>query len=174
MRAFYSFLLRIEAVLAGALLVTMVAVIFFGGVARMMGSPMNWTIDLATCCFAWATFLCADIAWRRGLLMSIDTLVEKMPRGGRRALRYFNLGLIAAFLAYLVYQGVSLTWTTRARTFNGIPGVSYSWVTASLPVGAFLMLVTTILKVRETWRGEEPAGLSAPPRDPDLLDEVKG
>ena len=30
----------------------------------MSGYPLNWTIDVATCLFAWACFLCADIAWR--------------------------------------------------------------------------------------------------------------
>ncbi|WP_145106893.1 TRAP transporter small permease [Cereibacter sediminicola] len=144
----YSYFTRAEAVIAGLLLLTMVGLIFAAGVARMLHHPLNWSIDLATCCFAWAAFICADIAWRRNLLMSIDLLADNGPAWLGRALFYLNHLLIAAFLLYLVWHGISLTWTTRARSFNGIPGVSYSWVTASLPTGALLMLLTTGLKLR--------------------------
>ena len=42
----------------------MVALIFLGGVSRVLGYPLNWSTDFATAFFAWACFLCADIAWR--------------------------------------------------------------------------------------------------------------
>jgi TRAP-type transport system small permease protein len=44
------------------------------------------------------------------------------------------------------------------RSFQGIPAISYSWVTMSLPVGAMLLLITTALKVRADWRGEGAEG----------------
>jgi TRAP-type C4-dicarboxylate transport system permease small subunit len=158
MRSLYSKLTRAEAVLAAVLLMLMVLLIFFGGFARMMRMPQNWTIDLATCFFAWAAFLCADIAWRRDLLMSITLVPERLPARFQRALTFFNLALVTAFLLFLLGQGVYLTWASRARTFNGISRVSFSWVTASLPVGAALMLVTTWLKFRAALRGETVLG----------------
>jgi len=33
---------------------------------------------------------------------------------------------------------------SRARSFQGIPEISYSWVTMSMPVGCLLLLVTTL------------------------------
>ncbi len=158
MRAFYDTVLKIEAVLAGVLLMMMVGLIFLGGVARMMAMPLNWTIDLASCSFAWAAFLCADIAWRKDLFMSIEMLVERAPERVQRWITLFNYALIAAFLIYLIYAGIHISWVSRARSFQGIPGVSYSWVTASLPAGSALMLITTILKVRTFLRsGERPS-----------------
>lgn len=148
MKTFYVLFTRAEAVLAGMLLMLMVALIFAGGVSRMLFTPLNWTIDLATCSFAWGAFLCADIAWRRDLLMSVGLVSENAPRRVARALVYINFAIIAGFLAFILWYGVSLTWTSRGRSFNGIPDVSYSWVTASLPAGAFLMLLTTAHKVR--------------------------
>ena len=65
-----------------------------------------------------------------------------------------SYALIAAFLVYLVTMGIYLSWISRIRSFQGIPGVSYSWATMSLPVGALLLLVTTMLKVRSELRGE--------------------
>jgi TRAP-type C4-dicarboxylate transport system permease small subunit len=148
MEKLYQRFLRAEAILAGTFLVLMVLLIFAGGVARMMHHPINWTIDLATCFFAWAVFLCADIAWRNDALMSIDVLAERLPPPAQQALRQVNYAIISAFLLYAIYAGLWLSWVSRARSFQGIPGVSYSWVTMSLPVGAFLLLVTTLLKVR--------------------------
>ncbi|WP_309084372.1 TRAP transporter small permease subunit [Chelativorans sp.] len=148
MRSIYSFICRLEAVLAGTFLLLMVALIFTGGVARMLGHPLNWTIDLATCFFAWGCFLCADIAWRKDALMSIELVTERLPRRAARALLYFNYLILTAFLAYVVYAGTWLSWVSRARSFQGIPGVSYSWVTASIVVGGLLLLVTTLLKIR--------------------------
>lgn len=154
MRALYAFVLRLEAVLAGLFLILMVALIFTGGVARMLHTPLNWTIDLATCFFAWACFLCADIAWRRDALMSINFLTELLPHRGQRLLLYTNYVIIAGFLVYLVYAGAWLSWVSRARSFQGIPGVSYSWVTMSIVVGSLLLLITTLLKIRDALRAD--------------------
>lgn len=148
----YALLLRLEAVLAGTFLLLMVALIFTGGVARMLGHPLNWTIDLATCFFAWGCFLCADIAWRRNALMAITAVTDRLPQRAARALFYANHAIIALFLGYVVYAGIWLSWVSRARSFQGIPGVSYSWVTASIAVGGALMLLTTLLKLHQALR----------------------
>ena len=95
MKMVYRLLTRTEAILAATLLMLMVAVIFFGGLARMMHVPLNWTVEVATCCFAWACFLCADIAWRNNMLMSIDALVEHLPNRVRRGMLYLNYAIIA-------------------------------------------------------------------------------
>jgi TRAP-type C4-dicarboxylate transport system permease small subunit len=156
MKAFYAGVLRVEARVAAALLVLMVVLIFLGSVARVAGSPLNWTTDAATCFFAWACFLCADVAWRRGAMMSIELVVAKLPAPVRKLLRLANYLIIGIFLAYVVVMGLWLTWISRARSFQGIPEVSYSWVTLSMPVGALLLLITTLLKVRDEWA--RPAG----------------
>ena len=130
----------------------MVALIFVGACARVLGTPLNWTVDFATAFFAWACFLCADVAWRRGSLMSIDLLVERLPAGAQKALRLANYAIIAAFLAYLAVMGTWLAWTSRVRSFQGIPEISYAWVTMSAAVGGLLLLITTILKAKEEFK----------------------
>jgi len=56
-------------------------------------------------------------------------------------------------LAYMVYYGFHLSYTTRLRTFQGIPGFSYTWVTISVPIGCLLMLTTAVLKVKDLIKG---------------------
>jgi TRAP-type transport system small permease protein len=161
MARIYSILCKAEAVVAATFLMLMVGLIFLGGVARMAHYPLNWTIDLATCLFAWACFLCADIAWRNGDLMSIGILTERLPEGARRILAACNLVIIGAFLIYLIGAGLRLSWISRARSFQGIPEISYSWVTMSLPVGAMLLLLTTVLKLKQL-RRDAPAAQRQP------------
>ena len=55
---------------------------------------------------------------------------------------------------YVIYTGILLSYVSRARSFQGIPEVSYSWVTMSLPVGGGLLLITTLLKLREAMRSD--------------------
>jgi TRAP-type transport system small permease protein len=152
MKAIYAKLRAAEALVAGTLLVLMVALIFLGGVARVLGYPLNWSTDFATAFFAWACFLCADIAWRRNTLMAIEFLPARLPAGAQKGLRIVNYAIISAFLVYLIVMGAWLAWTSRERSFQGIPEISYSWVTASAVVGGLLLLVTTVLKVRDELR----------------------
>ncbi len=153
MRRLYEHVCAGEAWVAGALLVLMVALIFLGGVARVLGYPLNWSTDFATAFFAWACFLCADIAWRKNSLMSIEFLTSRLPEKTQKVLRLANYFIIAGFLLYLMVMGTWLAWTSRVRSFQGIPEISYSWVTMSLPVGGALLLITTILKFRDELRG---------------------
>jgi TRAP-type transport system small permease protein len=154
MQKIYARICAAETWIASVFLILMVILIFLGGVMRMLGHPINWSTDVATALFAWACFLCADIAWRRNSMMAIEVFIDRLPDGLQTALRMVNYVLIAGFLSYLAAVGVYLSWISRVRSFQGIPEVSYSWVTMSLPVGAALLLVTTALKIRDEFRGE--------------------
>jgi TRAP-type C4-dicarboxylate transport system permease small subunit len=148
----YAQLCRLEAIVAGVFLVVMVVMIFVGGIARMMAMPLNWTGDVATCLFAWACFLCADVTWRNNGLMAVELISGRLAPQGQRLLTLCNYLIICAFLVYVVCTGLWLSWVSRARSFQGIPEVSYSWITLSMPVGAILLLITTLLKMRDLRR----------------------
>jgi TRAP-type C4-dicarboxylate transport system permease small subunit len=161
MQKIYARICAAETWIASVFLILMVILIFLGGVMRMLGHPINWSTDVATALFAWACFLCADIAWRRNSMMAIEVFTDRLPDGLQTALRMVNYVLIAGFLCYLAGMGVYLSWISRVRSFQGIPEVSYSWVTMSLPVGAALLLVTTALKIRGEFRGERAENRAA-------------
>ena len=152
MKKLYAGLIAWEARIAAFFLVVMVLLIFFGGVSRLLGYPFNWTTDTATCLFAWACFLCADIAWRKNSLMSIDLLTNRLSHVAKSFCLWCNYAIISAFLVYTILWGSWLSIISRARSFQGIPEISYSWVTMSMPVGALLLLLTTALKGRDEWR----------------------
>ena len=149
MTRLYACVCAVEAFLARVFLLTMVVLIFGSGVARLIGSPINWAIDVATCVFAWGCFFSADVAWRKNKLMSVEVLTNHFPEKGKQCCRLVNYVILTAFLVYVIPAGVWLSYVSRARSFQGIPAFSYSWVTMSMPVGGILLLITTLLKIRE-------------------------
>ena len=151
MKKLYALFIKWEARIAASFLVLMVLLIFFGGILRLVGHPINWSTDFATCLFAWACFMCADIAWRKNCLMSVENFTSLLPHAAKRFLLWCNLAIISAFLVYGVVSGTWLSIISRARSFQGILEISYSWVTMSMSFGC-LLLLTTALKCRDMWR----------------------
>lgn len=155
MKIVYEYICRFEALFVKVLFVFLVALVFIAAFTRYIGYPINWSVDMAQCLFAWCTFLAADIAMRKDKLMKVDFLVAKLSEKYRDIIEYINLFIISVFLTALIVFGVWLSYTTRFRTFQGIPGFSYTWVTLSVPVGGLLMVITTILKIREKIRSKK-------------------
>jgi TRAP-type C4-dicarboxylate transport system permease small subunit len=114
-----------------------------------MGYPINWSVDMAVCLFAWCTFLGGDVAMRDNKLMNVDFFISKLSQKKRNLIEIINLLIILTFLAAMIGFGLWLSYTTRFRSFQGIPGFSYTWVTLSVPVAGILMVITTVLKIRE-------------------------
>jgi TRAP-type C4-dicarboxylate transport system permease small subunit len=81
--------------------------------------------------------------------MSVDVFVKLFPEKFKRYFDMFNYIVILGFSLYVIFFGIQLSYTSRERTFQGIPNFSYTWVTASLPVGAIFLVITGILKIKQ-------------------------
>jgi TRAP-type C4-dicarboxylate transport system permease small subunit len=149
MKKLYEFICKGETFVIKVLLVFMVGLVFVAASTRYVGYPINWSVDMAVCLFAWCTFLGGDVAMRNNKLMNVDFVIKKLPGKKRNIIEIINLLIILIFLAALIGFGAWLSYTTRFRTFQGIPGFSYTWVTLSVPIAAILMVITTILKIRD-------------------------
>jgi TRAP-type transport system small permease protein len=148
MKTFYDNICEGEGFVARITLWAMVILIFSAGIARLLRYPINWAVDMSTCLYAWSCFLSADIAWREGKLMRVDVFTRLFPERIKRYFEMFNYIVLIGFTLYLIFFGVWLSYTTRVRTFQGIPGFSYTWVTLSVPIGAIFLLMTTLLKIK--------------------------
>lgn len=142
----YGYVCFTEELLAGIFLVAIMVLIFASGLARSVGHPLRWSMDAATFLFAWVVFFSADVALRKDRHISIEALIKYFPQKLQRNIFVINYLFIIVFLIFLISYGVVLAYTSRFRTFQGIPGFSYMWVTMSVPIGSMLLLITTILK----------------------------
>lgn len=149
-------IVRIETTAAAVCLTTSTFLIFIAAVARSFEHPINWALDISLFLFAWATFLSADVAFRDDKLVSLDMFVSWAPPGVIRVVKGVIYLVILAFLVALLAYGLRLAYVSRARAFQGIPTVSFSWVTLSMPVGASLLIETTLEKMWALVRGAAP------------------
>ena len=77
-----------------------------------------------------------------------------MPAALQTFLSYLWYVIIAAFLGLLVYLGTKLTLINTQRELGDL-GVSYGWVTASIPTGAALMLISCLTRLKNFITGKE-------------------
>ena len=122
MKHISTFVLRIEEVLAGAMLIAISALVFLSAIARTIGMPINWAQDISLLFFAWLTFIGADIVAKTGNLIRIDMLEKR-------------------FLLILIVYGFLLVSQSWYRSFQTLK-MSYAWCTLSVPVGALLLIFT--------------------------------
>lgn len=154
---------RVEEVLGVILFATMCVLVFLGAATRTLaqfgiGEPLIWAVDAAQLAFVWAAVLGADVALKRNQHIEIDIVVRNFSRKTRRVLAIVWLIAIAAFLAALIWLGVELTLLNLEREL-GDAGISYGWVTAAVPAGAALMLVTVLIRLVRGLSGRETLSL---------------
>ncbi len=164
MKKFYKLVCQAEMDFAKWALGILSALVLLSAVMRCIGRPVAWAVDVATFLFAWCVFLGADIAMRNDRLFAIEVLTCKLPRKWQHYLKVVNDSIIIVFLSFLIVYGLRLAYTTRLRTFQGIPDFSYTWVTLAVPVGSLLMLITSVLKIRQRlkagYRSDEGSGVT--------------
>jgi TRAP-type C4-dicarboxylate transport system permease small subunit len=148
MRKFYASICKAELSVAKYALALLSFLVFAAAVARTVGYPISWAIDAATFLFAWCVFLGGDIAIREDKLFAIVLVTAKLPWKGQLVLNVINYVIIGVFLLTMIGYGSYLSYITRVRPFQGIPGFSYTWVTISVPIGCALMLLSVIGKIR--------------------------
>jgi TRAP-type C4-dicarboxylate transport system permease small subunit len=152
MKKYYEFICKQEMFIAKCALGILSLLVFTAAVGRFLHHPLNWAMDVATFLFAWAVFLGADAAMRLDRLFCIEVVTMKLPQKAQLYLKIINYIIIIMFLVGMIGYGLWLSYTTRLRSFQGIPGFSYTWVTLSVPFGCALMLITAILKIKTFWR----------------------
>jgi TRAP-type C4-dicarboxylate transport system permease small subunit len=108
---------------------------------------MSWNIDMAMFLLAWTAFLGADIAWRSGQLVGIDMVTRRLPKALQKIIEILLYVIIFCALVLIAAFGIKLGVAERLRKYQSIP-IPYSFMTLSIVVTAFSMMLSTILKIR--------------------------
>ena len=122
--------------------------VFVSAMFRTFKFPLNWAQDAGLVAFAWMVFLGSDLAIRNTRLIGINVLVKHFPKSVQKWLNIVFQGIILAFLCVLVYNGLIMAVQGYQRTISTL-GISYSWVTAAVPTGAFLMIISTCIRMKQ-------------------------
>ena len=150
-------LTRLEELVSRTLLALLVLLVFVPAVTRTFNRPIIWSIEIAQLLFAWLAFLGANQAMRAGAHIGVDVLTRNLPPPIRKAVALFNLGLIAAFLASLLWYGIELTFVSVDRRFM-TTNLSFAFATVAAPLGAALLLLSTVGRIAAVLRGGPEGG----------------
>jgi TRAP-type C4-dicarboxylate transport system permease small subunit len=121
--------------------------VFFAAAFRWFGVSVAWSIDIAQLLFSWICFIGADLALRTDSHVGVDILTRRLPANVRILISFILDLMVLAFVASIFYFGSVLCVQNYRRIFNTVP-ISYSFVTLSAPVGAFLMGLTTTVRLK--------------------------
>ena len=124
-------------------LMLLIVTVFAAAVLRFFGIDMSISTDLAQLTFAWVSFIGADLALRQSRHMGVDMLVNRFPLPVQNAICLFHYILILFFLIFAVRYGIDLCIVNAARKYNTLY-ISYSYATASCPIGCGLMCLTVV------------------------------
>ncbi len=134
---------KVETLLVCAGLLILIFTVFAAAVLRFFGVDMSVSTDLAQLVFAWVSFIGADLAMRKDKHMGVDMLVTKFPLPVLNGIYLFNYILILFFLLFAVRYGINLCIVNAARKYQTLY-ISYSYATASCPVGCGLMCISSV------------------------------
>lgn len=136
----------------------MTTIVFASIVFRyLLNRPLAWTEELASLLFAWITFVGAFVGFRSRTHIAIDTLMVFLPDRVRRGVARAVDMAVLLVLALFVWQGVWLCLTTWGLEFPALE-ISRGYLYLSLPVGASLMIVAILERLR---RGQAETGAEA-------------
>src|SRR4030043_875886 len=105
MKKLYEMICQCETFIIKVFLVSMVGLVFIAASTRYVGYPINWSVDMAVCLFAWGTFLGGDVAMRDNKLMNVDFFIRKLPGKYRNLIEIIMLFIVLIFLEALLGFG---------------------------------------------------------------------
>ncbi len=154
MKKLNAVLYKVEKFIGKIFLAVTSILIFYSAISRFLGYPANWAVDISLILFAYSAFIAADVAWTEDKMMRVDLFVKKLPERIQALVQRINYLLIIAFDIYFLVWGIYITYSMRFRKVGGFHNLSYSILALSVPIGAALLLRTSIMKfVKELRKG---------------------
>ena len=129
------------------ILLACLIVLTVGGVLKryILRNPISWLEEIQALLFMWITFIGGSAAFRYASHVSIEILVDSLPKKIGGLIERFDVLLQLLILWYLCYQEFTyyfqLISTGKVTNLLRIP---YSVAYLALPIGGVLMLVSML------------------------------
>lgn len=149
---------QIELAICFLLLAGITGLVFVAAIMRFFGHPLTWSIDMAQLLFIWLCMLGATRAMREKSHLGMEILAGRLGYERQFWVEMVCSVIILAFLAALTVEGFRLTMMNMERTF-GDSTLSYSWVTAAVPIGCILLGIALAYNMVCAWRRRDRGAL---------------
>ena len=130
--------------LSAALLVIAATLALYQVITRFVfGAPSTWSEVATRSSMIWCVFLGVAVAFRHGAMISVDVIMNVLPR--RLGLAVFIAANAASlvFFSILLWQGHLMTLRVVNQRLAALE-VSIAWVYAALPIGSAFILIAIL------------------------------
>ncbi|WP_434309119.1 TRAP transporter small permease [Hominifimenecus sp. rT4P-3] len=135
---------KVVIALTATVLAAMTVLMVYQVVLRYcFNSANSWTEELLRYLFVWVIMLGGSLAIRRNSHLKVDMFLNLLKPMARRVIQIVMYFAILGFLVVLCVLGIRLVLNTTNNLSAGIR-VPMAVPYASIPIGAFLMILTTI------------------------------
>jgi TRAP-type C4-dicarboxylate transport system permease small subunit len=157
---------------AGVLILAMLGVVLLGVTFRyLVGQALSWYDEFAGYLLVWLTMYGSVVALADGKHISFETLVEKLPPAGKRAVEIFAALCVLGFSLVLLVSGWVLVRAMADETAISLPGVKMAWVYSVLPISGGLLVLVGVVQLVGLFSGRDLRGAGTPKATPKSMDE---
>ena len=147
-----NILSHFDDILASICMVIVIGVTVVGVFMRyVVKSPLAWVEEVSMFFFVWLALLGSASATKIGGHVSIDFIVEKMPKNVRRVIDMVVAIVVSVTLVVIIKYGLDLALQAKIKV-TPILRVPYTYIDIAIPIGLVWMLIhyvrLTFLKMK--------------------------
>ncbi len=140
---------RLLELLIVVLMVAMVVMVFGNVVLRYgFNSGIDISDEMARYCFVWLTYIGAMVAMREGGHLGVDTLVKRLPIGGKKTALFISEALMLLCNG-LFFLGTWKMHELQVSNVSPVVGLSMIWIYG---MGYVVATVMGVFNLRVMWR----------------------
>jgi len=159
MRRAYNSLIAVLETYSAVLILVMLGVVLVGVFYRyVVDQALSWYDEFAGYTLVWLTMYGSVVGLARGKHISFETLMEKLPRGGQRAVEIFATLCVLSFSLVVLVSGWQLIKEMAGETAVSIPEVKMAWIYSVMPISAALMILVGLVQLLILFMGGDVAG----------------
>ncbi|WGT62938.1 TRAP transporter small permease [Variovorax paradoxus] len=147
---------RVLEFLVVVCMVAMVVMVFGNVILRYgFNSGISVSDEMSRYCFIWLTYIGAMVAMREGAHLGVDTLIKRLPLGGKKFCFFLSQSLML-FCNVLFLMGTYEMHELQVTNISPVVGISMIWIYGIGYVVAVVMGTFNIEKLWRLFRGRVP------------------
>jgi TRAP-type C4-dicarboxylate transport system permease small subunit len=154
---------------AGAFLVAIFALMMLMSLGREVGFNVPAGDDIVSWCMVAMSFLGLAHTFKRGEMIRVGILLERLSGRTRHAFEILSLAVAAGFIAYFAYYATAMTYDSWR--FNdmaqGVLAVPLWIPQLGYAGGLLILLIALIDELVHVLKGNRPSFEKEPPTSPD-------
>lgn len=150
-------LTRTEEAFIGISLLAVTTVLFVNIILRyFFNASTTWAEEFTRYAMIWITFVGGSVAFKRGIHVGIDLLIDFLPKDKKKYLEGFIHVLTIILLIFLIKFGMDLVlFTMKSGQITASLRLKTYWVHLAVPVGSFLSLIHVVINFVGMFRREK-------------------